>query len=78
MSSLDLQETDKIGKIVNGPEIKKWMNMWQNQIDEDGNPVTRSYGLPTTHVQYFRYNGNGNQEGKCRIGYFDENGLPVT
>ena len=54
------------------------MNMWQNQVDEDGNSVTRSYGLPTTHVQYFRYNGNGNQEGKCRIGNFNENGLPIA
>ncbi|MEE2933004.1 MAG: phytanoyl-CoA dioxygenase family protein [Pseudomonadota bacterium] len=78
MSSLDLHKSDKAGEILKGAEIAKWMDMWQNQIDEDGNPVTRSYGLPTTHVQYFRYNGNGNEEGTCRIGEFNKDGLPIV
>ena len=78
MSSMDLQKADKSGMIFKRPEIAKWIDMWQNQTDEDGNPVTRSYGLPTTHVQYFRYNGNGNKEGTCRVGVFNENGLPIA
>ena len=51
--------------------------MWQNEEDEDGQPVTRSFGVPSTHVAYFKYNGNGNPEGTYLVGEFDENGLPM-
>ena len=78
ISLTDLKIAEKEGQIFKGLEIAKWADMWQNQKDEDGNPVTRSYGLPTKHVQYFRYNGNGNQEGTCRIGEFNEDGLPLS
>ena len=51
--------------------------MWQSQEDEDGRPVTRSIGVPTTHVQHFRYNYQGNAPGTYRVGVFDDAGLPV-
>jgi hypothetical protein len=51
--------------------------MWQNEEDEDGHPVTRSYGVPTTDVAYYSYNRNGNPEGTYRIGNFDQDGRPV-
>jgi hypothetical protein len=51
--------------------------MWQAEEDEEGRPVTRSYGLPTTDVQYYSYNGNGNPQGTYRVGEFDENGQPA-
>ncbi|MCB1741898.1 MAG: phytanoyl-CoA dioxygenase family protein [Gammaproteobacteria bacterium] len=63
--------------IEDGEQVRKWLHMWQAQEDEDGQPVTRSFGVPTTHVKYYSYNGNGNPEGICRIGDFDAQGLPV-
>jgi hypothetical protein len=33
--------------------------------------------LPTTDVQYYSYNGNGNPQGTYRVGEFDENGQPA-
>ena len=55
-------------------QVLQWLSMWQHEEDEEGNPVMRSYGLPTTDVQYLRYNGNGNAPGHYRVGEFDEQG----
>ena len=35
------------------------------------------FGVPTTDVEYFTYNVNGNPDGIYRIGEFDEDGHPV-
>ena len=71
-----LKEAVKDNKLTDGADIIKWLHMWQNEEDEDGQPVTRSFGVPSTHVAYFKYNGNGNPEGTYLVGEFDENGLP--
>ena len=77
MSGDTLDETASSGLLEQGTDVLQWLHMLQNEEDEDGNPVTRSFGVPTTHVQYFTYNGNGNPKGTYRVGEFDENGLPV-
>ena len=77
MSSDQLKEALKDNKLADGADITKWLHMWQNEEDEDGQPVTRSFGVPSTHVAYFKYNGNGNPEGTYLVGEFDENGLPM-
>lgn len=77
MSVEELEELHSAEALDRGTDVLGWLRMWQNQEDENGNPVTRSYGVPTTHVEFFKYNGNGNPEGTYRIGEFDENGLPA-
>ena len=77
MSTDQLKEAVKDNKLADGADIIKWLHMWQNEEDEDGQPVTRSFGVPSTHVAYFKYNGNGNPEGTYLVGEFDENGLPM-
>lgn len=77
MSTDQLKEAVKDNKLTDGADIIKWLHMWQNEEDEDGQPVTRSFGVPSTHVAYFKYNGNGNPEGTYLVGEFDENGLPM-
>ena len=47
------------------------------EVDEDGNAVTRSYGVPTTDVQYYVYNRTGEQQGTYRVGKFDDEGMPL-
>lgn len=64
------------GRIGDGEAISRWVAMWQNQIDENGRAVTRSFGVPSTHVSHFRYNYRGNPPGTYRVGEF-ENGLPA-
>ena len=59
-----------------GGEESTWLRMWQQEEDEEGRPVTRTFGLPTTHVQYFSYNGGGNPAGNYRVGVFDREGIP--
>ncbi|MDP6873747.1 MAG: phytanoyl-CoA dioxygenase family protein [Alphaproteobacteria bacterium] len=77
MSAEDLEQADAAGLLENGPEVLHWLRMWQQEEDENGQPVTRSFGVPSTHVEYFTYNQNGNPKGIYRIGEFDEGGLPV-
>ena len=77
MSCGTLEESASNGLLEQGTDVLQWLHMWQNEEDEDGNAVTRSFGVPTTHVQYFKYNGNGNPQGTYRVGEFDEDGLPV-
>ena len=77
MSADDLAEAETAGRLERGTDVLEWLRMWQNQEDEDGNPITRSYGVPTTDVAYFTYNQNGNPEGTYRIGEFGEDGRPV-
>ena len=77
MSCDTLEESASNGLLEQGTDVLQWLHMWQNEEDEDGNAVTRSFGVPTTHVQYFKYNGNGNPQGTYRVGEFDEDGLPV-
>lgn len=76
MSREEIEKGAKKDKILSKNDVIRWIAMWQNQEDETGTTVTRSYGVPTTHVKYFRYNGNGNEPGTCRIGEFGEDGLP--
>ncbi len=78
MSAADLATAASKGQLASGEQVLKWLHMWQQQEDADGNTVTRSYGLPTTSVKYFRYNGNGNPPGTYRVGRFDADGLPVA
>ncbi len=53
-----------------GGDERRWLRMWQ---DEEGHAVTRSFGLPTTDVEYYSYNRGGNPEGNYRI---RQRGLP--
>lgn len=77
MSADDLAGASAAGLLERGADVLEWLRMWQNEEDEDGRPVTRSYGVPTTDVAYFSYNRNGNPEGTYRVGEFDENGRPL-
>ena len=76
MSAEELQEAHDAGLLERGGDVLTWLRMWQNEEDEDGCTVTRSFGVPTTDVQYFSYNVNGNPGGTYRVGVFDENGRP--
>ncbi len=62
--------------LEDGASVRKWLRMWQEQEDEEGRAVTRSFGLPTTDVEYYNYNGGGNPQGTYRIGVFDSEGRP--
>ena len=77
MTADQLEEAHLAGQLMDGADILKWLQMWQNEEDEDGRPVTRSFGVPTTHVAYFKYNGNGNPDGTYIVGRFDEDGVPL-
>ena len=63
--------------ITSRDAIARWVRMWQQQEDEHGRPVTRSFGVPSTHVRHFRYNFRGNPPGTYRVGEFGEDGLPI-
>lgn len=76
MSALEVEAQALAGRLAGGAEVGKWLHMWQEQEDEEGRTVTRSYGVPTTHVQHFRYNYRGNPPGTYRVGVFDNEGLP--
>ena len=77
MSADELDEAHSAELLECGTETLEWLRMWQNEEDEDGRPVTRSFGLPTTDVEYYSYNRNGNPIGTYRIGEFDDNGRPA-
>lgn len=77
LSLEELEEAEAAGSLDAGSDVIKWLHMWQNQEDEDGRPVTRSYGVPTTHVDYFTYNRNGNPQGSYRVGEFEPDGRPA-
>ena len=77
MSADDLEEVNSAGLLECGPGVLKWLHMWQKEEDEDGSPVTRSFGVPSTDVEYYSFNQNGNPKGTYRIGEFDENGRPA-
>lgn len=76
MTAEELAEARTEGALEDGEQVLKWLHMWQQEEDADGNTVVRSYGVPSTHVKYFRYNGNGNEPGVYRMGEFDEDGKP--
>ncbi len=77
MSADELAGVNSAGLLERGADVLKWLRMWQHEEDEDGNPVTRGYGVPTTDVAYYSYNRNGNPEGTYRIGDFGQDGRPV-
>lgn len=77
MSVDELGEAHSAGHLECGEEVLNWLHMWQHEEDEEGRPVTRSFGVSTTDVQYFSYNRNGNPQGTYRVGEFDENGRPM-
>ena len=77
MSVDDLEAAHAADLLKDGAGVLKWLHMWQNEEDEEGRPVTRSFGVPTTDVQYFSYNVNGNEQGTYRVGEFDDDGHPV-
>ncbi|MDE0728228.1 MAG: phytanoyl-CoA dioxygenase family protein [Alphaproteobacteria bacterium] len=77
MSAEELEEVNSAALLECGAGVLKWLHMWQTEEDEDGRPITRSYGLPTTDVEYYSYNRNGNPKGTYRIGEFDESGRPA-
>jgi hypothetical protein len=74
MSMDELDEAESAGRLENGAQVRKWLHMWREEEDEDGRTVTRSYGLPTTDVEYYTYNRNGNSQGTYRVGEFDARG----
>ncbi|MCH9674107.1 MAG: hypothetical protein K0U93_21900, partial [Gammaproteobacteria bacterium] len=73
----ELAEMAEQGCLECGEQVGKWLHMWQAEEDADGQPVTRSFGVPTTDVEYYSYNRNGNAQGTYRVGVFDENGKPT-
>ena len=77
MSAKDIADLQADG-LLEETALPQWLHMWQHQEDESGLAVTRSIGVPTTDVQYFRYNGNGNVPGHYRVGDFDAEGHPVA
>ena len=77
MSAEELEEVNSAALLECGAGVLKWLHMWQKEEDEDGRPITRSYGLPTSDVEYYSYNRNGNPKGTYRIGEFDESGRPT-
>ena len=76
MSAAELDAAGAGDQLECGGEESTWLRMWQQEEDEEGRPVTRTFGLPTTHVQYFSYNGGGNPAGNYRVGVFDREGIP--
>ena len=76
LSARELTDALADGLLLEGEDVMTWLHMWQSEEDEDGNAVTRSFGVPSTHVQYFRFNGNGNEPGTYRVGEFDAEGKP--
>ena len=66
------------GLLECGADVLVWLRMWQNEEDEEGRPITRGFGVPTTDVEYFKYNVNGNPEGTYLVGEFDEDGHPAA
>ena len=74
VTSDELADLTDEGLVRDGEEVCAWLHMWQNEVDEDGNAVTRSYGVPTTDVQYYVYNRTGEQQGTYRVGKFDDEG----
>ena len=77
MTAAQLEEAGSAGQLECGGQERTWLRMWQDEEDEDGHAVARTFGLPTTHVQYFSYNRGGNPKGNYRIGVFDRDGLPT-
>ena len=65
------------GQCGDGEAVSQWLRMWQEQVDEEGRSVTRSFGLPTTDVEYYTYNKGGNPQGTYRVGVFDRQGYPT-
>jgi ectoine hydroxylase-related dioxygenase (phytanoyl-CoA dioxygenase family) len=78
MSADELDGVHSDGLLDHGADVLEWLRMWQNEEDETGRPITRSFGLPTTDVAHYSYNRNGNPEGAFLIGEFDENGRPAS
>ena len=74
ISAPELDEAKSAGQLECGGEERHWLRMWQEQKDEEGRAVTRSFGLPSTDVKDYLYNGNGNPQGNYRIGVFDSEG----
>ena len=77
MSAAELEEAGAAGRLECGGEERTWLRMWQQEEDREGRPVTRTFGLPSTDVQYYSYNGGGNPQGNYRIGVFDSTGRPT-
>ncbi|NKB67941.1 MAG: hypothetical protein GKR89_12845 [Candidatus Latescibacteria bacterium] len=77
LSASELDEIEAVGQLESGGAVRKWLRMWQLAEDEEGRPVTRSFGLPSTDVKYYSYNGGGNPPGHYRIGVFDSQGRPT-
>lgn len=77
MRASELADAAQDGTLADGTAICDWLRMWQEQVDEQGEPVTRSYGVPTTHVEHFQFNRAGNQQDTYRVGEFGDDGLPL-
>ncbi len=73
MSAAQLEEVAAADQLECGGKERQWLRMWQEEEDEQGLAVTRSFGFPTTYHKHFSYNWNGNPEGNCRVGVFDFN-----
>ena len=78
LDAAELALADARGELKSDGQLPKWLSMWQEQVDEDGHAVTRSYGVPTTHVEYFVFNRVGNTPGTYRVGEFDADGRPAA
>ena len=74
MSGAELDEAGTAGQLECGGAERRWLRMWQEEEDEEGRAVTRSFGLPSTDVKDYLYDGGGNPQGSYRIGVFDSEG----
>ena len=77
MATDELEQSNAEDRLESGALVGKWLHMWQTEEDEEGCPVTRSFGLPTTGVQYYSYNRTGDQRGTYRVGEFNQQGEPA-
>ena len=74
MSAAELEEAGSAGQLECGGEEQEWLRMWQEEEDQEGRAVTRSFGLPSTDVVDYLYNRGGNPQGNYRVGVFDSEG----
>jgi len=77
MSAAQLEEAASAGQLECAGAERQWLRMWQEQEDEEGRAVTRSFGFPRTYKKYFSYNRNENPQGNYRVGVFDSEGHPT-
>ncbi len=46
LTGAEIESATAAGHVAGGDEVRRWIGMWQNQVDEEGCAVTRSFGVP--------------------------------